>query len=734
MSKIRVHEIAKELGVDSKDIINTLKEFDIIVTNHMNALSADMEQLLREYYDEEKEEETPIKQKIVSKKKKPIDAEEEEVTDKSSGKKPKEVKKVQAKKPVEIKKGQAPKSKSEAPNKKATGTIPKKPVLSKEEPKKRTSKKKKPERIEPEKPEVIYIGSEIKVKSLAEILECPISDLVKNLMLRGIMATANQDINFELAAELALEHDILLEKEDEKNLIDQIFNAQPDAPEDLVKRPPVVVVMGHVDHGKTSLLDCIRQANVTEGEHGGITQHIGAYSVEIDGELITFLDTPGHEAFTAMRLRGAMATDIAILVVAADDGVMPQTIEAINHAKAAGVKIIVAINKIDKEGANPDRVKQELVEYGIVSEDWGGDTICVEVSAIKKTNINTLLEMILLVAEMEELKANPNRRAIGTIVEAQLDKGRGPVATVLVQNGSLQIGDSLLAGSTYGKVRAMLNDKGKRVKVAKPSTPVEILGLNEVPTAGEAFYVTEGEREARVLAEKLQSNMREKMIQNTPQKVTLDDLFHRIHEDEMKELKLIVKADVQGSVEAIKQSLLKLSNEEVIINIIHGGVGAINESDVMLASASNAIIIGFNVRPEANAKITAEQEKIDVRLYRVIYNATEDIELAMKGMLDPIYEEKVIGHAEVRDTFKVSSIGTIAGCYVTDGKIQRNAQARLVRNGIVVYEGKLASLKRFKDDAKEVATGYECGIMLEKYNDIKNNDVIEAFVMEEIPR
>ncbi len=691
MSKRRVHEIAKDLGIDSKDLINTLKDFDIPVKNHMSSIQDDEQAMIMEYYNEKTKEE-PKKT-----------TENKEVIEKTTEK----------------------------------GKEIKEEVLDEEkiEKKQKTSKKHRKEEDVEEKEDVIRIGSEISVKALAEKLECPISEIVKYLMLKGIMATANQEINFELAAEIGLEYDLLVEKEEEKDYIEEFFaENDEDDEKDLVKRPPIVVVMGHVDHGKTSLLDSIRQARVTEGEHGGITQHIGAYSVELNHEKITFLDTPGHEAFTAMRLRGAMATDIAILVVAADDGVMPQTVEAINHAKAAGVQIIVAINKIDKEGANPDRVKQELIEYGLVTEDWGGDTICVHVSALQQTGIDQLLEMILLVAEMGELKANPKRAARGTIVEAQLDKGRGPVATVLVQNGTLKIGDSILAGTTHGKVRAMINDKGKRVRSAGPSTPVEILGLNEVPVAGEAFYQTSNEREARQFSERLQSSVREKMIQNTPQKVTLDDLFHQIHEGEMKDLKLIVKADVQGSVEAVKQSLMKLSNEEVLINIIHGGVGAINESDVMLASASNAIIIGFNVRPESNAKLTADREKIDVRLYRVIYNAIEDIELAMKGMLDPIYEEKVIGHAEIRDTFKVSNVGTIAGSYVTDGKIVRHCEVRLVRDGIVLFEGALASLKRFKDDAKEVATGYECGIMLEKYNDIKTGDVIEAFVMEEIPR
>ncbi len=554
-------------------------------------------------------------------------------------------------------------------------------------------------------------------------------------MLKGVMATANQEINFEIASEIALEYNVLLEKEPEQDLVEAFFAEEPDDEADLITRSPIVVVMGHVDHGKTSLLDAIRESNVTSREAGGITQHIGASVVTINDHDITFLDTPGHEAFTAMRLRGAMATDIAILVVAADDGVMPQTIEAINHAKAAGVQIIVAVNKIDKPGANQDRVKQELVEYGLVAEDWGGDTICVPVSAIEKTNLDQLLEMILLVSEMEELKANPNKKkASGTIVEAQLDKGRGPVATVLIQNGTLKVGDSIIAGTAYGRIRAMIDDKGRRVKQAGPSTPVEILGLSEVPVAGDAFFTAKNEREARHVADKVIEKNREKLIQNTPQKVTLDDLFSQIQAGNMKELNIIVKADVQGSVEAVKQSLVKLSNEKVMLKVIHGGVGAINESDVMLASASNAIIIGFNVRPEASAKAVADAEKIDMRLYRIIYNAIEDIEAAMKGMLDPEYREKVIGHAEVRQTFKVSGIGTIAGSYVLDGKFTRHSKVRLVRDGIVIYEGELDSLKRFKDDVKEVNTGYECGIMLNKFNDLKEGDVVEAYIMEEIPR
>lgn len=700
MSKRRVHEIAKQLNVDSKEIIAVLKDFDIEAKNHMSTIDEEAEKIILEFFDQPKAA-------------------------------PAEVKSTQNKKPEN--------NKNTGTNVNPEKTAPAASQVTQEAEtedttKHKTNKKRRAEEVEEEKPDVIYAGDTISVKALAEKLDCPISELVKKLMIKGIMATANQDINFDLATDLALDYGFLVEKESEKDFITEFFANETDDEEDLVKRPPVVVVMGHVDHGKTSLLDAIRESRVVDGEQGGITQHIGAYSVKLNDERITFLDTPGHEAFTAMRLRGAMATDIAILVVAADDGVMPQTIEAINHAKAAGVQIIVAINKIDKEGANPDRVKQELLEYGLVTEDWGGDTICVHVSAIERTGIDTLLEMILIVAEMCELRANPKRQARGTIVEAQLDKGRGPVSTVLVQNGTLKVGDVILAGSTYGKVRAMINDQGVRVKTANPSTPVEILGLNEVPAAGEAFYVMTNEREARLMSEKLQSNLREKMIQNTPQKVSLDDLFHQIHEGEMKELKLIVKADVQGSVEAVRQSLMKLSNEEVLINIIHGGVGAINESDVMLASASNAIIIGFNVRPESMAKVKADAEKVDVRLYRVIYNAIEDIELAMKGMLDPIFEEKVIGHAEVRDTFKVSNVGTIAGSYVLDGKMQRNCQVRLLRDNVVLFEGALASLKRFKDDAKEVATGYECGIMLEKYNDLKPGDIIEAFIMEEIPR
>ena len=583
-------------------------------------------------------------------------------------------------------------------------------------------------------PEIKYIPESITVKDLAEVLGKKGSDLVMNLMKKGKMLAINATLDFDTAASIAEEYNVILELEEEKDIMEEAFAEEEDDEADLVERPPVVVVMGHVDHGKTSLLDAIRHSNVTKGEAGGITQHIGAYTVQIDGKPITFLDTPGHEAFTAMRMRGAQITDIAILVVAADDGVMPQTIEAINHAKAAGVEIIVAINKMDKPSANPDRVKQELTEYELLAEDWGGTTVCVPVSAHTKEGIDNLLEMIILTAEMKELKANPNKKARGAIIEAQLDKGRGPVATVLVQNGTLRVGDPVVAGPAYGKIRAMTDDKGRRVKVAGPSTPVEILGLSEVPSAGDSFYVAANDKQARQLAESVIAKNRETLISQTPQKVSLDDLFSQIQSGNMKELGIVVKADVQGSVEAVRQSLEKLSNEEVRVRIIHGGVGAITESDVMLASASNAIIIGFNVRPEPAAKAFADEEKVDVRLYRVIYNAIEDITAAMKGMLDPVFEEKVLGHAEVRQLFKASGVGTIAGSYVKDGKFVRNCQVRIVRDGIVVYEGDLESLRRFKDDVKEVAAGYECGLVFKKFNDIKEGDWVEAFTMVEVPR
>ena len=572
------------------------------------------------------------------------------------------------------------------------------------------------------------------IKELAEKMKLQPAAVVKTLFLKGTIVTVNQEINFDTAEEIALEFNCICEHEVKVDVIAELLKEDEEDPSTLVPRPPVVCVMGHVDHGKTSLLDAIRSTNVTSREAGGITQHIGAYTVEINGQQITFLDTPGHEAFTAMRMRGAQSTDIAILVVAADDGVMPQTVEAINHAKAANIDIIVAVNKIDKPNANVEKVKQELVEYGLVAEDWGGETIFAPVSAHTKEGIDNLLEMILLTAEMRELRANPDRRARGLVIEAQLDKGRGPVATLLVQKGTLHVGDAVAAGSCFGKIRAMIDDKGRKIKEAGPATPVEILGLNDVPGAGEIFVSPASEKEARTFAETFIREGRVKLLDDTKSKLSLDDLFSQIKAGNVKELGLIVKADVQGSVEAVKQSLLKLSNDEVVIKIVHAGVGAINESDVTLASASNAIIIGFNVRPDNMAREVADREKVDVRLYRVIYQAIEDIEAAMKGMLDPIYEEKIIGHAEIRQTYKASGVGTIAGSYVLDGMITKASKVRVTRDGEQIYEGPLASLKRFKDDVKEVKAGYECGIVLEKFNDIKELDQIEAYIMVEVPR
>lgn len=580
----------------------------------------------------------------------------------------------------------------------------------------------------------IVIPEVLTIKELADKMKLVPSAIVKKLFLQGKVVTVNQEVDYETAEEIAMEFDVLCEKEEVIDVIEELLKEEEEDEGSMEKRPPVVCVMGHVDHGKTSLLDAIRDSNVIDREAGGITQHIGAYVVEINGEKITFLDTPGHEAFTAMRMRGANSTDIAILVVAADDGVMPQTVEAINHAKAAGIEIIVAINKIDKPSANIDRVKQELAEYELIPEDWGGSTIFVPVSAHTKEGIPELLEMILLTAEVMELKANANRSARGLIIEAELDKGKGSVATVLVQKGVLHVGDAIAAGSAHGKVRAMMDDKGRRVKEAGPSQPVEILGLNDVPNAGEVFVGCQTEKEARNFAETFISQNKVKLLDETKAKMSLDDLFTQIKEGNLKELNIVVKADVQGSVEALKQSLLKLSNDEVVIKIIHGGVGAINESDVSLASASNAIIIGFNVRPDATAKEIADHEGVDLRLYRVIYNAIEDVEAAMKGMLDPVFEEKVLGHAEVRQTFKASGVGTIAGAYVQDGIFERNCSVRLTRDGIVIFDGPLASLKRFKDDVKEVRAGYECGFVFENYNDIKEGDLVEAYKMVEIER
>ncbi len=581
---------------------------------------------------------------------------------------------------------------------------------------------------------VITLPEVLTIKELADKMKLQPSVIIKKLFLQGQIVTVNSEIDFDKAEEIAMEYDVLCEKEEKIDVIAELLKEDEEDEADMVPRSPVVCVMGHVDHGKTSLLDAIRSTNVTSREAGGITQHIGAYTVEINEQQITFLDTPGHEAFTAMRMRGAQSTDIAILVVAADDGVMPQTVEAINHAKAAEVEILVAINKIDKPSANIDRVKQELSEYELVPEDWGGSTIFVPVSAHTKEGISELLEMILLAAEVKELRANPNRKARGLVIEAELDKGKGPVATILVQKGTLRVGDSVTAGACYGKVRAMMDDKGRRVKEAGPSQPVEILGLNDVPGAGDVLMATENEKEARSYAQTFITESKNKLLEDTKSRLSLDDLFSQIKAGNVKELPIIVKADVQGSVEAVKESLVKLSNEEVMVKVIHGGVGAINESDVTLASASNAIIIGFNVRPDVTAKSIAEREKVDLRLYRVIYQAIEDVEAAMKGMLDPVFEEQVIGHAVVRQLFKASGVGTIAGSYITDGKFQRGCSCRITRGKDQIFEGALASLKRFKDDVKEVATGYECGLVFDKFNDLQEDDVIEAYIMVEVPR
>ena len=600
--------------------------------------------------------------------------------------------------------------------------------------KNKPQKKQQTVQEDPDAIRTITLPEVVTLKELADAVKTPVTALIKKLFLAGKMVNVNSELPFDEASDIALEYNCIAEEEEKVDVIEELLKEDEEDEKDMVSRPPVVCVMGHVDHGKTSLLDAIRQTKVTSGEAGGITQAIGASVVDVNGQTITFLDTPGHEAFTAMRMRGAQSTDIAILVVAADDGVMPQTIEAINHAKAAGIEIIVAINKIDKESANIERVKQELTEYELIPEDWGGSTIFCPVSAHTKEGIDNLLEMILLTADVLELKANPNRKARGIVIEAELDKGRGPVATMLVQKGTLHVGDYIAVGASHGKVRAMTNSRGERVTEALPSTPVQIQGLNTVPDAGEIFMAVDNEKEARTISETYISQGKEKLLADTKQRMSLDDLYSQIQAGNLKELKIIIKADVQGSVEAVKQSLLKLSNDEVVIKCIHAGVGAINESDIILASASNAIVIGFNIRPDARAKDMADSEGVDVRLYRVIYNAIEDIDSAMKGMLDPIYEEKVIGHAEIRQTYKASGIGVIAGSYVLDGTINRNCSVRITREGNLIFEGKLASLKRFKDDVKEVKSGFECGMVFENFQDVAEEDQIEAYEMVEVPR
>lgn len=699
MSKTRVYELAKELKISSKELIDILSDLGVDVKNHMSTVDEKDGKTVKELMKEQQDAEIDQTNLI-------DDVEDEEV----SGK-------------VKIKK-QKVKTNAE---KEAEHLKQKK---QKKSPEKRRDKNdlQKEEKTENNQ---LEIGESITVKELGELLNVPATELIKKLMNAGVIASLNQSIDSDLAARLAAGYGISVAVKKEPSLEEILIGEDHAGAE--VPRSPVITVMGHVDHGKTSLLDKIRKTKVTEQEAGGITQHIGAYKVDINNREIVFLDTPGHEAFTAMRARGAQATDIAILVVAADDGVMPQTIEAINHAKAANVPLIVAINKIDKANANSDRVKQELADQGLLLEEWGGETIAVSVSAHTGEGIDALLEMVLLVADMLELKACPERRAIGVVIEAKLDKGRGPVATVLIQNGTLNVGDSIVAGVAYGKTRAMMDDKGRRQKTVGPSTPVEVLGLSEVPEAGDRFYASPDDRIARQFAEERREILRQSQMK-TKQRVSLDDLFNQIQQGQVKELNIIVKADVHGSVEAIKQSLEKLSNDEVRIKAIHGGVGAITETDVMLAAASNAIVIGFNVRPDSNAVQMASHEDVDIRTYRVIYDALNDMEAAIKGMLDPEYREVVAGKAEVRALFKVSSIGTIAGCYVIEGKILRNASVRLIREGIVVFEGKIDSLKRFKDDAKEVLQGYECGITLQNYNDIKEGDIIECYLNEEVPR
>ena len=683
MSKIRVYELAKELNVSSKDLITLLmEEFGVEVKNHMSVIEDEDAALIQELIGENG---------IPQEKKSIVDEYEDQLAE-------------------EVNKGVRKKKKT----------------------------KKEIEREEIERNAeaacgVVEIGDTITVKELCEKLGKPTADVIKNLIFLGVMAGVNQEIDFATAEKLCEKYEVIAERKEEETELEAFEEDTDVVEENLEKRPPIVTIMGHVDHGKTSLLDAIRKAKVTDTEAGGITQHIGAYTVTLNGEKITFLDTPGHEAFTAMRARGAQVTDIVILVVAADDGIMPQTKEAISHCKAANVPMIVAINKIDRPGANVDKVKQELTEHGLVAEDWGGDTICVPVSAKTGENLDSLLEMILLTAEMQELTADPNRKSKGTVIEAKLDKGRGAVASLLIQNGTLHVGNSILVGSTYGRIRAMFDDMGKKIKSAGPSIPVEVLGLSEVPAAGDRFVVVKDEKTARNMAEIRKDKIKTESHQAS-HRVSLEDLYSQIQEGKVKELSIIVKADVQGSVEAIRQSLEKLSTDDVKVRVIHGAVGAITETDITLATASNALMIGFNVRPDSNAVAMAEKDGVDIKTYRIIYDAIEDVKSAMIGMLDPEYKEVINGKAEVRMTYKISNVGTIAGCYVTDGKIVRNSEVRVIRDGIVIFESVLASLKRFKDDAKEVNKGYECGLSVERFNDLKEGDIIESFTMEAVKR
>jgi translation initiation factor IF-2 len=699
MSKIRVYELAKELGISSKDLITILQEeFNVIVKNHMSVIEDEDAELIRELLLEKIENgENVIKEENVEVVKDVV-AEYEEIL---------------------VKEAAAIKSKK-----------------NKNKGKKGANQEQFEEKTTTEKVasdnEIVEIGNTITVKELAEKLNKPITEVIRQLIFCGVMAAINQEIDFATAEKVALKFEIsLVKKEEDTTKLEEDTDFEEEISTE--KRPPVVTVMGHVDHGKTSLLDAIRKAKIAETEAGGITQHIGAYTVTINNEKITFLDTPGHEAFTAMRARGAQITDLVILVVAADDGVMPQTAEAINHCKAANVPMVIAINKIDKPGANPDRVKQELTEYGLVVEDWGGDVISVPVSARTKEGIDDLLEMVILTSEMLELKADSGRKAKGTVIEAKLDKGRGPVASLLVQNGTLNVGDSILVGSTYGRIRAMFDDKGKKIKTAGPSIPVEVLGLSEVPSAGDRFHVVKDEKTAREMADTRKEKVRNENLQSS-HRVSLEDLYSQIQEGKVKELGIIVKADVQGSIEALRQSLEKLSTESVKVRVLHGAVGAITEADISLAAASNAILMGFNVRPNDNATVAADKENIDIKTYRIIYDAIDDVKSAMIGMLEPDYKEVVLGRAEVRQIYRISNVGTIAGCYVLNGKLVRNSDVRVIRDGIVIFETKFASLKRFKDDVKEVQTGFECGLSIEKFNDLKEGDILEAFTIEEIKR
>lgn len=713
MSKQRIYEYAKDLNIKSKDVIDELKKTGIEVSNHMQTLEDDQVKVLDKVF---KKNQVPKQQK-------------EQKNTQSNHKNQKQgSNQKQSNNQKQGNNNQQQKAKNNGPkqNKKD----------NKGNKNKKQNKKNAPQQpSEPkELPSKITYTEGITVGELSDKLGVDSSEIIKKLFLLGIMANINQSLDIEALELVASDYGVELEEEvviDDNDL--SIYFDDVEEDEDAIVRPAVVTIMGHVDHGKTTLLDSIRNTRVTEGEAGGITQHIGAYQITNNGKKITFLDTPGHAAFTTMRARGAQVTDITILVVAADDGVMPQTIEAINHAKEADVPIIVAVNKIDKPTANPDRVMQELAEYNLIPEDWGGDTIFVPLSALSGEGIDDLLEMLILVSEVQELKANPNKAAVGTVIEAELDKSRGPAASLLVQNGTLNVGDALVVGNTHGKVRAMVNDLGKRIKTAGPSTPVEITGLSDVPQAGDRFVVFKDEKKARRIGE---AREQQNIIQQRQESknVTLDNLFEQMKQGEMKDLNVIIKGDVQGSVEALAASLMKIDVEGVNVRIIHTATGAINESDVTLAHASNGIIIGFNVRPDAGAKRAADAENVDMRLHRVIYNVIEEIESAMKGMLDPEFEEKVIGQAEVRQTFKVSKVGTIAGSYVTEGKITRDAGVRVIRDGVVLFEGELDTLKRFKDDAKEVAQGYECGITVAKFNDIKEGDIIEAFVMVEVER